>query len=366
MKPQKKTASQNLQRAIQEIEDYAIVLLDFKGNIIDWNNGAEKIKGYNPKEIIGKNFITFYTTTDIENGTPAQLIRQAREEGIARDEGWRVRKNGDLFWASITITATHDENHNVIGFVKVTRDHTERKKSEETVDLLVKKLSYQNSQLLDFAHITSHNLRSPVGNIGALLGLFKRARAQEERDLLFSKLESVSAHLSETLNLLLESLRVKDEINKERENLNFEEVFLKVGEMLTAQILQSKSKVTTDFSKGTEIHYPKIYLESIFLNLLTNSIKYSSRERSPEIHFETQNTPQGLILVQSDNGLGIDLNKYKDEIFGLHKTFHRVEDAKGVGLFMTRSQVEAMGGTISVTSEVNKGSVFTIVFNSRD
>ncbi|PBQ33189.1 hypothetical protein CNR22_15865 [Sphingobacteriaceae bacterium] len=365
MKSTKKTASQNLQKAIQEIEDYAIVLLDFKGTIIDWNKGAQKIKGYAPEEIIGKNFTTFYTKTDVENGKPAKLFKQAIQDGIARDEGWRVRKGGDLFWASITITATHDEENSVIGFIKVTRDLTERKRSEEMVDLLVKKLSYQNTQLLDFAHITSHNLRSPVGNIGVLLTLYKEAKTQDEKNLLFSKLESVSAHLSETLNLLLESLKIKEDINKERENLKFNDLFQKVSDMLTAQITESKSKITTDFSQAPEIKYPKIYLESIFLNLLTNSIKYASQDRTPEIHFETKITNQGLALVHTDNGLGIDLNKYKDKIFGLHKIFHRVENAKGVGLFMTRSQIEAMGGTISVKSEVNKGSVFTILFNQK-
>lgn len=112
-------------KMVEEIDDYAILLMNRHGYIENWNKGAEKIKGYEAKEIIGKHFSKFYTREDTANDRPAKLIAIAAEQGIARDEGWRVRKDGTLFWGSISITAIHDHKKNIIGFTKVTRDLTD-------------------------------------------------------------------------------------------------------------------------------------------------------------------------------------------------------------------------------------------------
>ncbi len=116
---------------LQEIDEYAILLLDTEGNIIDWNKGAEKIKGYKAKEIIGKNFNTFYTEEDKAKKLPEKLIKEAKTSGKAINEGWRVKKDGTCFWGSILITAIHDEDKKVIGFSKITRDLSDKKKAEE-------------------------------------------------------------------------------------------------------------------------------------------------------------------------------------------------------------------------------------------
>jgi len=113
-----------------------------------------------------------------------------------------------------------------------------------------------------------------------------------------------------------------------------------------------------------EIEYHKTYLESIFLNLVTNAIKYRSPDRNPEIHIETEIVNDKIKLTIRDNGLGIDLVRHGHKLFGLNKTFHRHPDAKGVGLYLTKIQIETMGGSIYATSEVNKGTVFTIIFNN--
>jgi len=112
---------------VEEIDDYAILLIDKKGNIENWNKGAQKIKGYMASEIIGQNFSVFYTASDKANDRPQRLIAEAERVGVARDEGWRLRKDGSKFWGFIVITAIHDEKGNVIGFTKVTRDLTEIK-----------------------------------------------------------------------------------------------------------------------------------------------------------------------------------------------------------------------------------------------
>ncbi|HEX8561748.1 MAG TPA: PAS domain S-box protein [Flavobacterium sp.] len=132
---------------IAEIEDYAIILLDPDGKILNWNKGGEKIKGYKAEEVVGRNFNLFYLQEDIEAGLPQRLINQARTEGKASHEGWRVKKDGSTFWGSIVITALHDKSNNVSGFSKVTRDLTERKKSEERQERYAVELKYQNEML---------------------------------------------------------------------------------------------------------------------------------------------------------------------------------------------------------------------------
>lgn len=134
-------------KIVEEIEDYAIILLDKHGNIENWNKGAEKIKGYKNIEIIGKNFSTFYTEEDLRNNRPQNLIEHARKHGFSKDEGWRVRKDGSRFWGSILITAIHDANTEVIGFTKVTRDLTGLKEIEEEKLAYIAHLENQLSKI---------------------------------------------------------------------------------------------------------------------------------------------------------------------------------------------------------------------------
>jgi signal transduction histidine kinase len=174
--------------------------------------------------------------------------------------------------------------------------------------------------------------------------------------------ETIVKHLTETLNELVDSLKMQEDKGKEREWLNFEDVFKKTNQIFIGTILESNAIVTADFSKADKIEYPRSYLESIMLNLLSNALKYRSPARAPEIHFLTEETSEGLTLKISDNGLGMDLKKYGGKLFGLNKTFHRHAEAKGIGLFMTKIQIEAMGGHISAESEVDKGTTFKVVF----
>jgi len=175
-------------------------------------------------------------------------------------------------------------------------------------------------------------------------------------------METVVKHLTETLDHLVDSLKVQEDKGKERETLQFQEVFNKTKEIFIGSILAYNAKVKADFVEATQIDYPRSYLDSIMLNLLSNALKYRSPDRVPEILFKTHRTQGGVKLTVSDNGLGIDLEKHGNKLFGLNKTFHRHAEAKGVGLFMTKIQIEAMGGSIEVKSEVGKGTTFTVNF----
>lgn len=226
-------------------------------------------------------------------------------------------------------------------------------------------LTKQNKQLEDFANIISHNLRGPVSNLNSLLEFYKEGKTMEEKEEMMLMFEKTVHNIENTLNELLEVVSIKHQSKNEREKVAFETVFSKMKETFQGQILKSKAIVTADFSRVPEIKYSSTYLEGIMQNLLSNALKYYSTERTPVIHFETNDINNKTVLTVSDNGLGIDLSKNKTQIFGLHKTFHKHPEAKGIGLFLTKAQVEAMGGKISVNSEPNKGTTFKVVFNQK-
>ena len=222
-------------------------------------------------------------------------------------------------------------------------------------------LENKNRQLSSFAHIASHNLRAPVSNLLILRDFYKESTDLEDKAMLFSKVETVIGHLNETLNELIESVKIQGNKDITHDSILFESVFDKTLVILDAQILGSKAVVTSNFSEIPDIEYPKLYMESIMLNLLSNSIRYRSPDRIAKIHFCTKINNNEIVLIVKDNGLGIDLKKHGHKLFGLNNTFHRHPDSKGVGLFMTKTQIETIGGSITVESEVDEGTTFEII-----
>jgi len=222
-------------------------------------------------------------------------------------------------------------------------------------------LENKNRQLSSFAHIASHNLRAPVSNLVALKDFYNENIDLEDKAMLFSKVEIVIGHLDETLNELIESVKIQGNKDIIHDSIIFEAVFDKTLAILDTQILVSKAIITSNFSEAPIALYPKLYIESILLNLLSNAIRYSAPDRIPRIHFYTEMKNNEILLIAKDNGLGIDLKKHGHKLFGLNNTFHRHPDSKGVGLFMTKTQIEAVGGAITVESEVDKGTTFNII-----
>jgi light-regulated signal transduction histidine kinase (bacteriophytochrome) len=195
-----------------------------------------------------------------------------------------------------------------------------------------------------------------------LKDFYKESTTLEEQNLLFSKIEIVIIRLNDTLNELIQSVKIQGDKNITHDAIHFKSIFDETLEILDNQILGLNAIVTSDFSEAPIIEYPKIYMESIMLNLLSNSIKYSSPERAAVIHFCTTVNNNEITLMAKDNGLGIDLQKHGHKLFGLNNTFHEHPDSNGVGLFMIKTQIEAIGGSITVESEIDEGSTFKIIF----
>jgi signal transduction histidine kinase len=234
---------------------------------------------------------------------------------------------------------------------------------EEVVAQRTKHLSVRNRQLLDFSYIVSHNLRGPTGNLETLLNLYQGAKENNAKDEVMKLFKKTVSGLRGTLNELLDVIALNDSTkNMDTKELCFEQLLQRLLDSYSGKIKESKTKVTYDFSKAPKIRYQQVYLKSIMENFLSNALKYRSHKRVPEIHFTTDKIDTQVILAVSDNGLGIDMEKVGEKLFGLRKTFHEHPEAKGVGLFMTKAQIQSQGGEIVVESEIDKGTTFKVYF----
>ncbi|TGJ98477.1 PAS domain S-box protein [Leptospira langatensis] len=359
----------------------SIIRTDPNGMIQLFSRGAENLFGYKAEEIVGQ-YTTEYLhdledtlkrSKELSNSLGTEIRGFDTYSEIAKrstydSRVWRYkRKDGSLFPMHLVLTAVRGQNSEITGFLGIGTDvsgsveYQERlEETKRQLEALTEQLSRKNAQLLNYAHITSHNLRAPTSNLISLVELIEESKSQEDILSLVGKFKVSVNYLQETLNSLVEVLRIQEGNNRKIETVKFRSVLDKILKILEGQILETHAEVRFDFSALEEWQYDKVYMESILLNLLSNSIKYRSPDRTPKIYIQSQISEGQAYLIVEDNGLGIDLKKYQSKLFGLHKTFHRHPDAKGVGLFLTKSQIEALDGRISVESELNKGTKMII------
>lgn len=359
---------QKLARQNQSIFNNAVNLnavAGFDGYFKRVNPMWTELTGWTQEELTSKPFLEFVHPEDKESTIEAANYIATGHNLLTFENRYQC-KDGTYRWL---LWSSAVDRHN--RFIYATAiDITERKKSEDDLLLSKKgleslaiKLQEQNRQLDEFAHIISHNLRSPIGNIKALIGLLNNNSSIDDYRLIFDKLKNLSVNLGETMNDLMDTLKVKKETKIERIEIRFKEIMDKVIQSLEGELIRSSAAITFEFGKAPTIVYSRAYMESIMLNLMSNAVKYRSPERKPAIHIETSIEGHAVQLRVSDNGLGIDMQKYGDKLFGLHKTFHGNKEARGVGLFLIKTQVEALGGSIQAISEVGKGTTFIITFS---
>jgi PAS domain-containing protein/two-component sensor histidine kinase len=234
------------------------------------------------------------------------------------------------------------------------------KKKALTLQASINSLNDHNKRLQNFAYIVSHNLRSHSGNLQFMVNLHEESESAEDKAEVFAHIKSISNSLSTTVEHLNEIVMIHTDIDKEKKTLQFEEVFKNVVSALQSNIDATGAKIEHDFTQCPAMEYIPAYLESIFQNLLTNALKYRHMDRQLVVTCRTIKDHNHVYLLFEDNGIGIDMERYGDKVFGMYKTFHQNTDSKGIGLFITRNQVESMGGTIKLDSTVNVGTKFTI------
>lgn len=341
------------------------------------NDSILKVRNIKIEDIIGKH-VEEVSKSDNSKSTNIFIssIKKAFETTQTQQYEFTSHTNTlSQGYFSMTVVPMKDEKSlKIEDVITVTKDITLQKLNEielvqnvANLKMLAIKLEKERRILEDFTYIVSHNLRSPVANLASLLALFQDENNADIRTLLIQKVFVAFEKLSTTVADLTHVVQIRQNTEVEKEMLRFEDVLKDHLTNLEMQILQAGAEIEYDFSQCEAILYPKIYLESVVLNLLTNAIKYRAPERKLHIVFWTEIDKDGIFsLLCQDNGLGIDLKRHGNKIFGLNKTFHEHPDSKGVGLFITKNQVETMGGSISVDSQVDKGTKFTIHFNNHN
>lgn len=370
---------------VEEVQDYAILYLNSEGIIENWNRGAEKIKGYKAEEIIGKSFSIFYPEADRESGLPQKLLKRAKEKGRANQEGWRVRKNGNHFWANVVITAVRNKKKELIGFSKVTHDLSEKKKAEDKLRLnglelqqKNKELELMNKELQSFAYISSHDLQEPLRKIQT----FATQILERESDNLsdngkdkFMRMQNAAHRMQTLINDLLAYSRTNVQ-ERIFEDTDINSIIEKVKEDLREE-LEHKNGFIESQVVGRAPIIPFQFRQLIY-NLVSNSIRFS-RPNVP-LHVKITGTiGKGETFNNSklrsdatyyhisiaDNGIGFE-QKYVDKIFQVFQRLHgRSEYAgTGIGLAIVKKIVENHYGIITAHGEQNKGAVFNIYIPS--
>lgn len=244
------------------------------------------------------------------------------------------------------------------------REYIARNKAEEERDQLIEDLTSRNQDLNQFAYITSHNLRAPLSNLIGLIDILNYDLLDEYNKTIVDMFKDSAQKLNETIYDLTQMLSIKSNKNVKIEPVSVSRIFKKVCNSFTKQIHTMGIYIHTDF-QCEMIPFNKSYLESVLMNLMSNAVKYCSENRALRIEVTTFPDKNGnIIMTFKDNGMGIDLLKHKDRIFGLNERFHSHVNGSGVGLFITKTQITSLGGEISVESEVDKGSTFRVTIKN--
>lgn len=332
--------------------------------IVYVNPAFSQMSGYESNEIIGKS-TNIFKGPKSDSEELKKLLRAIKNEEECVIETITYTKSKEEYWVRFAMIPIFNNEGVITHWISIQRDITDEKKLETEKEHLIRELTQNNKDLKQFSYITSHNLRAPLSNLIGLLNLIEDIPIEnEELEEILAGFTKSTHLLNETINDLVKVIIIKDNPSMQKEEVSLKEVFENVFSQLSFQIELHKPIIKLKFDKVPLLNTNKAYIESILLNLLTNSIKYKSENRKLKISITAEQIDHQAILTFKDNGIGIDLERNKDKVFGLYQRFHNYPDSKGLGLYLVKSQVETMGGTISIDSEVNKGTTFTITFKN--
>lgn len=330
------------------------------GNFITVNNEYGKIIGYSNQELLETNFQTITHPNDLELDFSKMTELKS---GLINDfhiEKRYIHKSGNIVWVNQFVATLWKKNNTVINHIAIVEDITEKKKAEQELNQSFLLASEQNKRLLNFSYIVSHNLRSHTSNIQLISDLMETSKSKEEQDEMILLLKKVSKSLDETMRNLNEVVTIRNNINITIEKLNLNYFIENTLIILANQITNKSATIINKVPKDVYIEYNKAYLESILYNFLSNAIRYSHPNRNPIIILSFDKNMKSLSIT--DNGIGIDLKKNQEDLFGMYKTFNNNPDAKGLGLFLTKNQIDSMGGKVETKSELGIGTTFTVYF----
>lgn len=340
-------------KMVDEIEDYAIFMIDPHGFVKSWNRGAERIKGYTKEEIAGEHFSIFYTGEDRAKQIPQNNLAEAARNGKLSTEGWRIRKDGGAFWASVVITALHDDAGNIIGYSKITKDLTDKKLVED-----VRQLAQKNKELEQLVYTISHDLQEPLSSITGFARMLEkhyRGQLDENADKYLHYITESCSRMSELIKALLNYSLIGRKRKLEKVNCN--KLVRDVIKDLYSSISKSNANITIGYLPVLDAN--SVELKLLFQNLIANAIKFRREGIDPRIHVDACKIKNGWEFTISDNGVGID-SKFSEKIFDIFQRLHSKNEFEGTGIGLSHCKkiVGLYGGDIWVESQVDKGSTF--------
>jgi PAS domain S-box-containing protein len=368
-----KMSEERHRKMIDEVEDYAIIMLDTNGIIQTWNKGAEKIKQYLPAEALGRHFEIFYLPEDREQHLPERLLKEAAVHGRAVYEGWRTRKDGTTFWGSITLTALHDSDGNITGYSKVTRDLTEKKYAELKLQEYLTELQTRNKELEQFAYIASHDLQEPLRKIQTFTEVIQKNldnKAIVTR--YFEKMNTSAQRMSDLIISVLNYSRLSRQ-NEPMKDTDLNVILKGVEADFELMIEEKHASIIRD-------HLPIIkaiplQMTQLFSNLISNALKFSRRE--PVIRITSKIVkPDNIIdstgvataskyfeMIVADNGIGFEQD-YERLIFMMFQRLHTRHEYEGtgIGLALCKKIMDNHRGFIRATSVPSEGTSFYLYF----
>ena len=341
-----------------ELSPDLLCIAGFDGYFRRINPVVSKLLGYTKKELLSRPISDFVHVDD-------KMITKASREVVLNNtplmnfENRYVKKDGGIVWLSWTSMPAPDDQV-VYGIAK---DVTTKKKLEEERNQHLENLTRINKELKQLSFTTSHDLRSPVNNLISAFGLLDNTKIRDPEIKEYIEILKMTAqNLNEVLNNSNDSLVQKDRLPTPAETVTISNSLNSVLVSLKSLIDVSNVKLTTDFSAFDEILFNRAYLDSIFLNFITNSIKFAQPGLTPVISIATAKTSGIKQLIVTDNGIGFDMEKVKDKIFGLNQKFHNRNDSKGIGLYLVYNHIIDFKGSIDVVSGINEGTQFIISF----
>lgn len=342
-----------------------IVIANAQGKAIWANKAYLDLTGFSLEEVINHRpgYRSKGPETDPE--ATAKMRKAIRNKESIKITILNYNKKKEKYWFELNITTVFDNENNFINFVGVGRDVTLRIEKEIELKNLLEVTSQQNSKLYNFAHIVSHNIRSHSSNLEMVVDIIENAETEAEKLSYFDLFKEGTAKLSETIEYLNEIITIQQKTNIQKTTIYLKDEIEKTKMALRLAIKESQISITDTIPDDLMVRVIPAYLDSILLNLFTNAIKYKSPDRKAFLEINYEINEHQTIISFKDNGLGLDLKKNGHKLFGMYKTFHGNEDAKGIGLYITKNQIEAMDGKIEVESKLDYGTTFKIFINEK-
>jgi len=342
---------------VEAVQDYAIFMLDPNGRVVSWNEGAQRIKGYKPSEIIGQHFSRFYPAERVAAGWPEHELQMARAHGRFEDEGWRLRKDGSRFWANVVITAVHDPSGTLRGFAKVTRDLTEKQRIET--------LEAEGQRITEFLAMLGHELRNPLAPIrNAVAVMGAKGTADPTTAWARQVIERQVSYLSRLVDDLLDVGRITSgKIMLQREPLDLMAVVSRALESARPMHDQRHQVVDVDLGSGPlPVDGDAARLMQVVINLLTNAAKYTPEGGHVWVRLRREGDEAVLSVRDDGVGMSADLVPRVFDVFVQgDRSLDRAEGGLGIGLTLVERLLALHGGTIKAHSAgVGEGSEFVV------